>query len=115
MRLPAWVYTYIAVAVTSMWVVLNALDPLLAHYAVAPELHIVMGSVAGAAFGGRLVAGRESESQPKPEPRPALEPEGEPLSLPDTSLARSILQDYLDNPASYQEGKGQHRAPDDLG
>lgn len=54
--LPPWVYTFIAVAVTCTWAGLNAADPFLPGYNVDPALHIVMGAVAGGAFGGRVIA-----------------------------------------------------------
>lgn len=59
--LPPWVYTFLAVAVTSVWVFLNVLDPLLPGYHVSGGLHIVMGALVGGAWGGRVVAQTRAE------------------------------------------------------
>jgi hypothetical protein len=62
-QLPAWVYTFIAVSVTAVWVTLNAIDPFLSGYKVNPELHIVMGALVGASWGGRVVAGKDGKDK----------------------------------------------------
>lgn len=59
--LPAWVFTFIAVSITVVWVVLNVLDPLLSDYKVDPQLHIVMGALVGAAWGARVVSSKDEK------------------------------------------------------
>lgn len=45
----------IAIAITSTWVFLQILDPILAGYSTPAAVHGIMGLVAGALFGERSV------------------------------------------------------------
>lgn len=95
--LPPWILSFVAVAVTGVWVVANLVDPLLPGYTVHPELHIVMGIVAGAATGGRIVSGRHEDREAA---RPQ-EPDGETDEerrerLEQTEEARRMLRRALE-------------------
>jgi uncharacterized membrane-anchored protein len=52
--MPTWVYTLIAVSVVFVWVQANIVA-LITGTTVDPQLHYVMGVVAGGAYGGRVV------------------------------------------------------------
>lgn len=60
--LPAWVYTFIAVGVTVVWLAANIVA-LLQGTRVDGQLHVLMGAVVGAAFGGHALARRRVENE----------------------------------------------------
>jgi hypothetical protein len=55
--LPPWVYTFIAVSVTVIWVLANV-KGFLQGTEVDPQIHYVMGGVVGASLGGQAIASR---------------------------------------------------------
>lgn len=59
--LPPWVYTFIAVSVTVIWVFANVAG-ILQSEPVDPQIHFVMGGVVGASLGGQAIANRRRQA-----------------------------------------------------
>ena len=64
--LPSWVYTFIAVGVTSVWLLANLID-LARGVAVDAQLHFLMGAVVGATVGVQALDRRHRAEDEKQE------------------------------------------------
>ncbi len=62
--LPTWAWLFIAVGVTSTWILLNIVDAFSATYTLDAGAHIVMGAVVGAT-GGVAAINKTREEEKK--------------------------------------------------